>query len=109
MRKEEKAMGNLQAGDREKDGHICGYEYEQLVIHRLSRAIGHLESVKKMAEEGRDCTDVLIQLAAVRGAISSISRIILKDYMEDCLLDSLKSGNHDALDALNRAIDQMIR
>ncbi len=109
MRKEEKAMGNLQAGDREKDGHIRSYEYEQLVIHRLSRAIGHLESVKKMAEEGRDCTDVLIQLAAVRGAISSISRIILKDYMEDCLLDSLKSGNHDALDALNRAIDQMIR
>ena len=109
MRKEEKVVGNLQAGDMEKDGHIRGYEYEQLVIHRLSRAIGHLESVKKMAEEGRDCTDVLIQLAAVRGAISSISRIILKGYMEDCLLDLLKSGNHDALDALNRAIDQMIR
>ena len=109
MREEERAMGNPPAGDGERNGTIRAYEYDQIVIHRLSRAIGHMESVKKMAEEGRDCTDVLVQLAAVRGAISSISRIILKDYMEDCLLDSLKSGNRDALDALNRAIDQMIR
>ena len=35
------------------------------VVNRLSRAIGHLEAVKAMVVEGRDCTLVLIQLAAV--------------------------------------------
>ena len=30
------------------------------VLNRLSRAIGHLEAVKKMVEEGRDCSEVLI-------------------------------------------------
>lgn len=29
------------------------------VVNRLSRAIGHLESVRKMVEDGRDCTEVL--------------------------------------------------
>ena len=38
------------------------------VINRLARAIGHLEHVKRMVEDGRDCTEVLIQLAAVRSA-----------------------------------------
>ena len=40
------------------------------VVNRLSRAIGHLEAVKTMVEEGRDCTQVLIQLAAVKSAIN---------------------------------------
>ena len=45
------------------------HEETKNVVNRLSRAIGHLESVKRMVEEDRDCADVLIQLAAVRAAI----------------------------------------
>lgn len=110
MNEETKSMDNLQVGEAQgRGGYAHNHEYTRLVIHRLSRAIGHLESVRKMAEEGRDCTDILIQLAAVRGAINSISRIILKDHMEHCIIDALKNGNQDALNELNRAIDQMIR
>ena len=31
-------------------------------MNRLARAIGHLESVKRMIERDEDCSDVLIQL-----------------------------------------------
>ena len=110
MREEEKVMETVRAGEGEaQDGDVRRHECAQRVIHRLSRAIGHLESVKKMTEEGRDCTDILIQLAAVRGEISSISRVILKDHMERCVIDALKSGNYEALEELNQAIDRMIR
>ena len=51
------------------------------VVDRLSRAIGHLESVKKMVEEGRDCSEVLIQIAAVRGAINNVGKMILQDHI----------------------------
>ena len=47
------------------------------VLNRLSRAAGHLESVKKMVESGRDCTEVLIQLSAVKSAINNVGKIIL--------------------------------
>ena len=46
--------------------HAHPHTQTKAVLNRLSRAIGHLESVKRMVEDGRDCTEVLIQLAAVR-------------------------------------------
>lgn len=45
--------------------HKHNHENTKAIINRLSRAIGHLESVKKMVEDGRDCSEVLIQIAAV--------------------------------------------
>ncbi|MBQ6372067.1 MAG: metal-sensing transcriptional repressor [Oscillospiraceae bacterium] len=77
------------------------------VINRLARAIGHLEHVKKMVEDGQDCTDVLIQLAAVRSALSSTAKIILKDHIEHCV-SGANSGDTESLSALNDAIDKFI-
>ena len=51
--------------------HAHGHHHTntKAVLNRLSRAIGHMESIKRMVEEGRDCTEVLIQLSAVKAAI----------------------------------------
>ena len=98
------------------DGHIHSHPLEhehdhghvhtqtKAVLNRLSRAIGHLESVKRMVEDGRDCTEVLVQLAAVRSALSSTAKVILKDHLEHCVADA-----HNAdLQALNEAIDKFM-
>ena len=77
------------------------------VLNRLARAIGHLEHVRKMVEDGQDCTDVLIQLAAVRSALSSTAKIILKDHIEHCV-SGADSGDSESLTALNEAIDRFI-
>lgn len=44
-------------------------EHLKAVSNRLARAIGHLESIKRMVEEDRDCSEILIQLMAVKAAI----------------------------------------
>ena len=94
--------------DHEHD-HAHGHVHTQTkaVLNRLSRAIGHLESVKRMVEDGRDCTEVLIQLAAVRSALSSTAKVILKDHLEHCI-DDLSGGDSDQLTALNEAIDKFM-
>jgi DNA-binding FrmR family transcriptional regulator len=79
------------------------------VLNRLSLAIGHLESVKRMVEDGRDCTEVLIQLAAVRSALGSVSRIILKDHIEHCVVDAVETHDQEAIDELNHAIDHLFK
>ena len=79
------------------------------VLNRLSRAIGHLESIKKMVESGRDCTEVLIQLAAVQSALGSASRVILKDHIEHCITDAVERHDQQAIDDLNHAIDHLLR
>ena len=79
------------------------------VLNRLSRAIGHLESVKRMVENGQDCADVLIQLAAVKSAINSTGKIILKDHIEHCLVEAVENDNKESLEHLNKAIEQFIK
>ena len=79
------------------------------VINRLSRAIGHLESVKRMVESGRDCTEVLIQLAAIRSALNGICKLILKDHMDHCIIDALRSGDTETLSELDKAIDMLMK
>lgn len=89
--------------------HAHGHSHTQTkaVINRLSRAIGHLESVKRMVESGRDCTEVLVQLAAVRSALSSTAKVILKDHLEHCIAESGSDGS-EQLAALNEAIDKFM-
>lgn len=79
------------------------------VINRLSRAIGHLESIKRMVEDGRDCSEVLIQLSAVKAAINNTGKIILQDHIEHCIVDAVEEGDMAALEELNKAIDRFIK
>ena len=60
----------LEDGTVVKHSHTHTHENTKAVINRLSRAIGHLESIRRMVEEGRDCSEVLIQLSAVKSAIN---------------------------------------
>lgn len=85
------------------------HEHTEAVINRLSRAIGHLESVKKMVEEDRDCSDVLIQIAAVKSAVNNIGKIILKDHISHCVVDAVVTGDQKVLDDLSLAIDQFMK
>ena len=79
------------------------------VINRLSRAIGHLETVNQMVEQSRDCSEVLIQLAAVKSAINNTGKIILKDHLNHCITDAVKNDDSKALEEINKAIDQFVK
>ena len=88
-------------------GHV--HESQKAVINRLARAIGHLEKVKRMVETGADCTDVLVQLAAVRSAIDNTGKVILQDHMRHCMVDAVAAGDQDAIDDLCKAIDKYMK
>lgn len=79
------------------------------VINRLSRAIGHLEHVKLMVEEGRDCSEILIQVAAVQSAVNNIGKLILKDHINHCVVEAIENGNQQVLLDLSDAIDKFVK
>ena len=93
------------------DGHTHGHVHEntKAVVNRLSRAIGHLESVKRMVEDGRDCSEVLVQIAAVRSAINNIGKVILQDHIQHCLVEAVENDDEQSLDDLCQAIDKFIK
>ena len=90
-------------------GHHHIHEQTKAVLNRLSRAIGHLESIKRMVEDGRDCSEVLIQLSAVKSAINNTGKIILQDHIEHCIVDAVEHGDRDAIKELERAIDRFMK
>ena len=90
-------------------GHYHHHENTKAVLNRLSRAIGHLESIKRMVEDGRDCSEVLIQLSAVKSAINNTGKIILQDHIEHCIVDAVEHGDKDAIKELEMAIDRSMK
>ena len=89
--------------------HAHTHQNTKAVLNRLARAIGHLEKVKKMVEDGEDCSEVLIQLSAVKSAINNTGKLILKDHMEHCMVEAIAEGDYEAMEELSRAIDQFIK
>ena len=89
--------------------HTHSHEHTKAVINRLSRAIGHLESIKKMVENGRDCSEVLLQLSAVKSAINNTGKVILKEHIEHCLVDAVECGDMESVKELAEAIDRFMK
>lgn len=89
-------------------GHGHVHENQKAVVNRLARAIGHLEKVKRMVEDGADCSEVLIQLAAVRSALDNTGKVILKDHMRHCVVDAVAAGDDATIDDLCQAIDKFL-
>ncbi len=86
--------------------HVHPHEHTRAVLNRLSRAIGHLQHVRSMVEEGRDCSEVLIQIAAVRSAIDNTGKLILQDHLKHCIVDAAAQGDQKAIDDLCQAIEK---
>lgn len=89
--------------------HEHNHPHADAVVKRLSRAIGHLEAVKKMVEDGRDCAEVLTQLAAVKAAVNNTGKLILKDHLQHCVVEAVGHGDRASVEAFARAVDSFMK
>lgn len=90
-------------------GHTHSHQNTKMVLNRLSRASGHLDAVKRMVEDGKDCSEVLVQLSAVIAALHNTGKVILSDHISNCIVDAVESGDKSAIDNLNAAINRFIK
>jgi DNA-binding FrmR family transcriptional regulator len=67
------------------------------IINRLSRVEGHIRGIKQMSEEGRPCTEVLVQLAAVRSAVDEVARLVLENHLKLCVWESAHHSNTEEI------------
>lgn len=89
--------------------HNHSHKHTKDVLNRLAKAIGHLQKVKQMVEDGEDCSDVLVQLAAVKSALNSTGKVILKDHLDHCIVHAVEEGDTKMLEELNTAIDKFVK
>jgi DNA-binding FrmR family transcriptional regulator len=89
---------------------MSNHKYRRSIVNRLARIEGHVRSIKEMAQQDRDCGDLLIQIAAVRKALDNTGKLILRDHLEGCVVEAIRSGNQEkVLGDLEDALDKFIR
>ena len=80
------------------------------VINRLSRIEGHVRSIKEMVDSGRDCSEILIQIAAVQSALQQTGKLILEEHLERCITEAVQDGDQkEPLDKFKDALAKFIR
>ncbi len=65
------------------------------VVNRLRRAQGQLGGVLAMIDDGRECEEVVTQLAAVSKAIDRAAFTIIAQSLRQCVMDGQESGDLD--------------
>ncbi|MGI8982284.1 MAG: metal-sensitive transcriptional regulator [Pirellulaceae bacterium] len=88
---------------------IYGEERQSKMQSRLSRIEGQVRGVSKMLEEQRPCIEVLQQLASVQAALKGVTKDVLRNYLERCATDAIKSGDEGVYDELMEAIYKFVK
>lgn len=75
-------------------------EEKKIVTDRLNRIEGQIKGIKRMIEEDRYCSDILMQLSAVENSIKSLSNHVLENHLYTCVTNDLEAGNLEVIDEM---------
>jgi CsoR family transcriptional regulator, copper-sensing transcriptional repressor len=62
-------------------------------LGRLRRIEGQVQGIQRMVEEDKPCVDVLLQVAAVQGALEQVQKRLLGQHLEACVGEAVRAGN----------------
>ncbi len=81
----------------------------KVLTDRLSRIEGQIRGVKNMVNENAYCTDILIQVSAIKSALDSFSKVLLSNHIKTCVIEDVKNGKTETVDDLVETIKKLMR
>jgi CsoR family transcriptional regulator, copper-sensing transcriptional repressor len=84
---------NAKADSKEKGALQHNAKAKQALLVRLRRVEGQVRGVHKMVDEERYCPDVLVQMSAIHQSLRAVERILMKNHLEHCTTEALRSGD----------------
>ena len=76
---------------------------QKRIIHRIKIAKGQIETVLRMAEEGRYCIDIINQSRAVQHALRETDYLLLENHLQTCVVDLVNEGK------AKQAVEEIMR
>ncbi len=73
------------------------------ILIRLRKVEGQIRGLQRMIADGKDCSEVVHQLAAARKALDKVGFLILTHKMQECIEQRRESGE-DKQQALDEAL-----
>ncbi|MBI5747415.1 MAG: metal-sensitive transcriptional regulator [Nitrospirae bacterium] len=75
----------------EEKRQVISKERQTQAIQRLNRIEGQVKGIKKMVEDRRPCVEVLMQLASTQEALRGMTKLIMRNYLENCATEAIRS------------------
>jgi DNA-binding FrmR family transcriptional regulator len=86
---------------------MANQSLQQEVLNRLRNVKGHIAGIERMVEDGQECSNILVQLAAVRASVEKIGIFILENNTIECLLSGVDTKPEDR-ERVEQAVRQML-
>lgn len=86
------ALKEYNLGELFKNGVFGVESARQSVINRLNRVEGQIRGIRKMIEEEHSCSDIMMQIAAVKAAVNKVGTVIFEEHFRDCLDEAIRKG-----------------
>lgn len=78
------------------------------VLNRLKRTEGQVRGIQRMLEEGKECSDIVTQLSAVRSSVDRIMGLIVAENLKQCLENPLADPEEQA-EHIQKAVQLVIK
>jgi len=72
---------------------VINEETKAKVLGRLRRIEGQVQGLQRMVDNEAYCVDILMQVAAVQGALEQVEKLLLGRHIESCVADAMRSGS----------------
>jgi len=87
---------------------VAGKVKEDL-LKRLKKVKGQINGLARMVEKDAPCSDILMQISAVRAAVGKIGMLIMQNYMRDCFSCQNEESFEDRIEELVSSFSRFIR
>ena len=84
-------------------------EVKQNLLTRLAKTKGQISGLEKMIASDASCSDILMQISAVRAAIGKIGMIIMQNYIRNCFSYQNKEAFENRIEELIKSFSKFIR
>ena len=79
------------------------------VVNRLRRIQGQVAGIVSMIEDGRECGDIMVQVAAVNAALNSFNKVLLTNHLHTCVAENIRAGNDEVIDELATLLQKLMK
>ena len=83
----------MKQADHPDHAHGVDDDLKKKAVLRLKRIEGQVRGLQKMVSEERYCADILVQVSAVQESIRAVSRLLLRNHLQFCATDAIRSGD----------------
>jgi len=76
-------------------------------LKRLKTIEGHVAGVHRMVENGDYCIDIIRQIQAVNSALNKVSKMLLEDHMNSCMITAIRGDDADERERVLKEIAEV--